>query len=107
LTLKILGRGAFAFLPLDGEQMVTWIRRHCVGVHFVLTLLWLALAALQIISIAGGDAGPNGGHIFQLALALVVAALSAAAAVLTLVSKKKKSSQEQLARPEEDRNEAE
>ncbi|TFC14696.1 hypothetical protein E3O19_10950 [Cryobacterium algoritolerans] len=75
--------------------MISWVGRHQVGLSLAMVLLWLANAAIQAIAIANGDTGANGGHVFSLVLALLLAVLSAASAVVALTAKKKKTAKEQ------------
>ncbi|MDJ0350724.1 hypothetical protein [Cryobacterium sp. PH29-G1] len=83
---------------MTGRRMLLWIGRHQVGLSLAMVVLWLANATIQIIAIASGDTGTNGGHVFSLVLALLLAVLSAASAVIALIAKKKKTAEDQTHR---------
>ena len=83
---------------MTGRRMLLWIGSHQVGLSLTMVVVWLANATVQIIAIANGDTGTNGGHIFSLALALLLAVLSAASAVIALTAKAKKTTKDQTHR---------
>ena len=74
----------------DG-RMALWLKKHYVGFNIALALLWLAFAATQLIPIANGDSGTNGGHVFGLVLGLLIAVLFGTGAVIAFTIKRKKS----------------
>ncbi|SFH98467.1 hypothetical protein E3O11_09965 [Cryobacterium levicorallinum] len=83
---------------MTGRRMILWVGRHQIGLSLAMVVLWLANATIQIIAIANGDTGTNGGHVFSLVLALLLAVLSAASAVIALTAKTKKTAKDQTRR---------
>jgi hypothetical protein len=71
--------------------MVLWVRKHYVGLNVAMAVLWLAIAATQIIPLVNGDSGTNGGHVFALVLSLLLAVLSGVSAVVAFTIKRKRS----------------
>ena len=80
---------------MTGRRMILWVGRHQVGLSLAMVVLWLANATIQIIGIANGDTGTDGGHVFSLVLALLIGVLSAAGAVIALTAKAKKTAKDQ------------
>lgn len=72
----------------DG-RMALWLKKYYVGFNIALALLWLAFAATQLILIANGNSGTNGGHIFGLVLGLLTAILYWTSAILAFIKRKK------------------
>ena len=93
-----IGRSHGYIDTMTGRRIILWVGRHQVGLSLVMVVLWLANAMIQIIAIANGDTGTNGGHVFSLVLALLIAVLSAANAVIALTAKTKKTAKDQTHR---------
>ena len=83
---------------MAGRRMILWVGRYQVGLSLAMVVVWLANATIQIIAIANGDTGTNGGHVFSLVLALLLAVLSAASAVIALTATAKKTAKDQMHR---------
>jgi hypothetical protein len=85
---------------MTGNRVTSWVSRHQIGLSLAMIVVWLANAAIQIVAIANGDVGTNGGHVFGLVLALLLAVLSAASAFVAWTAKTKDTAKGQSQRPE-------